>query len=85
MKTPHVVCAAIRLSDGLIVTGIRHYCETMCRQLERMNVLEPEAEQGFVDQFGNFLTRQEAFKLATSNGRVTEYNTWGVLYSEDLY
>ena len=57
------------------------------------------AEQGFIDQFGDFLTREEAWKIADSMGQIrrpTGFETFlcprkanvgddGILFSENLY
>jgi len=44
------------------------------------------AEQGFVDQFGTFLAREQAFEIAEARGQIRERTGAGrVLYSEDLY
>jgi hypothetical protein len=55
-----VVCAACRDPEGRIVTGARHFDAVMMEQIKRST--KPEAwragEQGFIDQFGAFLTRE---------------------------
>jgi hypothetical protein len=87
-----VVCAANRNSDGLIVAGARHYDDVMRAQIKsstgnwRVNTVE----QGFIDQFGNFLTRQEAWGVAFRNNQITrrcggDESGGGTLYSENLY
>lgn len=92
MKNPHIVCAALRLR-GVdfchLIIGPRHYDPVMRAQIEaggnkagwRM------AEQGFIDQFGNFLTREEAYIVAKKNGQI-KYRCGGddeKLFSENLY
>ena len=47
-------------------------------------------EQGFVDQFQHFMTREEAWKIAQASGQIIpdhprQNEPEGVLYSEDLY
>jgi hypothetical protein len=44
------------------------------------------AEQGFIDQYGQFLTRQEAYTIALEQNQIL-YPGFdsGTLYSEDLY
>ena len=81
----HVVCAAIKLEHGEIICGARHYDMVMVGVLERMDVLEPAAVQGFIDQRGNFLTREEAYAAVSKTGQVQTFHTPGTLYSEDLY
>lgn len=44
------------------------------------------AEQGFIDQRGNFLTREEAWIIAVNNNQIIRHlSSSGVLYSENLY
>lgn len=90
----YVVCAAIRLKDGLIICGARHFDPLMTELLNRIfpndtgfRLGVQNAEQGFIDQRRNFLTRQEAWKLAKENGQI-RYRCGGdndTLFSENLY
>jgi len=86
--SPKVVCAAIRcIRTGLIIAGARHFDEIMGRTIQAIASIETfaDAEQGFIDQRGNFLTRQDAYILATENGQCKTTHLVGILYSEDLY
>lgn len=93
MNGQRVVCAANRLPCGIILLGIRHWDQFMHHQA---NVLQAQtrideqeiirAEQGFVDQWGNFLTREEARVIAEKNGQIyREVGPKDELYSENLY
>lgn len=84
---PRVVCAAVRLKLGIVVCGPRHFDSTMRKMLEQLRLTVTGAEQGFVDQFGNFLTREEAWDIAHANGQILRERSRcvGTLYSEDLY
>ena len=43
-------------------------------------------EQGFINQFGEFLTREEAWVIANANGQIMRESTiQGTLFSECLY
>ncbi len=92
MKTDvpqRVVCAANRCKDtGAIVLGIRHYCPLMRANISAMNITNlVDFEQGFVDQRGNFLTREEAHVIATREGQIVR-RVGGdrvKLFSENLY
>lgn len=87
LKNRCVVCAACRFGD-IIVAGARHFDTVMHRVIDgRFSRREvSEAEQGFIDQFGIFLTREEAFILAEEKGQIKEKpNVRGTLFSEDLY
>lgn len=87
-KPRRVVCAACRWPDGHVILGVRHFSPDMrlSAALQGYDVAECR-EQGFVDQFGKYLTRQEAFKIALSQGQYRPYEPYniGTLYSEDLY
>lgn len=80
---------------SIIVMGTRHYSNLMCVGLDALvepRVLiewagEENYEQGFVDQYGTFLDRKEAWLLAESTGQI-RYRTGlptGTLYSEHLW
>ena len=85
-----VVCAAICNKDGKIVAGARHYDSVMRGQILQNGVRPPEwfsAEQGFIDQFGIFMTRKEAWKVAEDNNQIigARDSESKCLTSEDLY
>jgi len=43
-------------------------------------------DQGFVDQFGDWMDRKEAWKVATDQNQIVrEVSSPGTLYSENLY
>jgi hypothetical protein len=83
-----VVCAAVKKEDR-IITGARHYDKLM-----HATILKTEgyawwrngSTQGFVDQFGDFMTREEAWEIATAQNQIRqEVSAPGTLYSENLY
>lgn len=87
-----VVCAANRNRDtGMIICGARHFDRIMHSQMELRPASERDgwrlAEQGFINQFGDFLTRKQAWDIAEKNGQIIrDLGTGkGVLYSEHLY
>lgn len=87
-----VVCAAIQAEDGEVLLGIRHYSPDMHRQIRarpdgKKFYSAGNVQQGFVDQWGNFLTREEAWKVAEAQGQILDRvgGDGGVLYSENLY
>lgn len=82
-----IVCAAIRLKHGTIVCGPRHFDATMRKVFDQLRLSIRDAEQGFVDQFGAFLTREEAWDIAKARGQIQHERSkcLGTLYSEDLY
>lgn len=88
MEKRRVVCAACRIGK-IILAGARHFDSVMHTQLEAMNLTREQkgmAEQGFIDQFGLFMTRSEAYNLALNKGQLKDTPTIsGTLFSEDLY
>lgn len=86
-----VVCAACR-SGELIIAGARHFDSVMHRQIA---AIDPEKrprhwEQGFIDQFGVFMNRQEAMQVALAAGQPVDIERGcggdkTTLYSEGLY
>jgi hypothetical protein len=88
-----VVCAAQKFPDGTIVLGVRHYDEFVHRTLELINRHTTDSKeqakviQGFVDRFGNFLTREEAWVVAFNAGQIIRRcgGDNGKLFSENLY
>lgn len=92
-----VVCAACRYGD-LIIAGARHFSPAMCSQLDRIRedrLIEADAmgkaEQGFIDQYDVFMSREEAYEVALAAGQLnTRRSKSGnpngkTLFSEDLY
>lgn len=89
-----VVCAACKHPKyPFIVAGPRHWDDVMLRQWRIFVEVFPTSggtgrwEQGFIDQFGDFLTREEAMQVAKAAGQVNiERNGSKIeLYSEGLY
>ena len=83
-----VVSAANRWPDGTIIMGVRHYCMQMRLHMHLMGYEHGAGvEQGFIDNYNNFLTRKEAYKIADNMGQIRNEGACviGTLYSEDLY
>lgn len=90
-----VVCAACRYQDGTVLAGVRHFDDIMGNQLRMWKALDPEgfakrgrAEQGFYDNRREFLTREEALKVATEAGQregKVKHGPEDRLFSEDLW
>lgn len=88
-----IVCAAIRcIETGKILCGVRHGDDSMMGLPCDVYLIYEFEEQGFVDNRGNFLTREEAWIVAYDAGQIRY--TWngqsceregGRLYSENLY
>lgn len=79
----------MKMKDGLIVPGARHFSPDMREVLKRIYGVDYHLKvetQGFMDQRGAFLTREEALPLARANGQIRrEVGNGGQLFSEHLY
>jgi hypothetical protein len=85
-----IVCAAIRLKDGTLVVGPRHGDWIMQAQLERIHSNMRDQENGFINQDGDFLTRQEAWIEASMCKQIKKMlpinSLWtNLLFSQNLY
>lgn len=91
-----IVSAANRNTEtGEVIMGVRHFCTLMHQQLDVIEAREPgskrskgwlQADQGFVDNRGVYLSRREAWKVAEAAGQIIRRTgEEGVLYSEDLH
>ena len=83
----YVVCAANRReSDGLIICGARHWDKIMHAVADALPDRTDKWEQGFIDQYGFFLTRKEARYIVEKNKQaLRDYGLLDDLYSENLY
>lgn len=83
---PRIVCAACKFPSGRVVISIRHSDSFMHDTLSG-SPIESQAVQGFVDQFGNFHTREAAWKIAKANSQIIRRvgGDGKRLYSENLY
>jgi len=86
-----IICAANKLPNGVLLVGARHWDPIMRKQFRAMGGAEGtnthgEVVQGFIDQRGNFYTRQQALKLCIKNAQIKagKYSDTE-LFSEDLY
>lgn len=81
-----IVCAANRLGDQ-IICGARHFDSVMVQQIQARSEDWRQSEQGFINTWGEFLTREEAWIVAEENGQIINDRDWfpGLLHSEHLY
>ncbi len=87
-----VVCAAEQNRDGDVICSPRHRdpvfhkLMTMLSETER-HKWERDTVQGFVDQWGRFMTREEALDVAKSKQQIIRRCGGDSLrlYSENLY
>lgn len=95
-----IACAACRHKDGAIIVSIRHFDSFMHTTLDLRKQIDPDedwfgCEQGFVDQFGNFLDRRIAWVIAAKANQIfrlvgnqtkDDLNREDIeLFSENLY
>jgi len=82
-----IVCAAIRNGGYDIICAPRHWDSLMHVQVSLSSGNWKAAEQGFVDQRGEFLTREQAFEVAKAAGQIIRRcgGDEGRLFSENLY
>lgn len=99
-----IVCAANRHPDLAIpLLGPRHWSDAMRAQYDHIEGLmnsdsrfsgsmppHHEFEEGFIDKFGNFKTRQEAWIIAEAAGQIIrrvggDHRDGGTLYTENIY
>lgn len=89
------------MNDGSIIVGIRHYSPEMRATLTKIYgkgiklfnwwIRKPYhlrvKQQGFVDQFGRFYNREDAWKLAKEKGQIRNKIGCpdGTLFSEHLF
>lgn len=86
--TRHVVCAANRRqSDGLIICGARHWDMIMRNIADALGDTCVEWDQGFIDQWGKYLTREEAAEIVKKTGQPLREgeDLYKKLFSENLY
>ena len=92
-----VVCAACKYGD-LIIAGARHFSPAMRSQLDRIRqdrLIDDDnlgrAQQGFIDQWDVFMSREEAYQVALAAGQLNTRRSKSsnpgstTLFSEDLY
>jgi len=88
-----VVCAAIR-NNEIVILGVRHHDKFINEQIGEMidngyHWEKSNEEQGFVDQWGNFLNRKDALIVAKSSGQILKWCPGAdgskELFSENLY
>ncbi len=90
VKLPRlVVCAAMLMDDDHVITGVRHYSPEMRETLRRSygdGYHKRVKQQGFVDQMGVFLSREDAWIVAENASQIRrQVSGPGDLYSENLY
>lgn len=81
-----VVSMAACIVDGHLIVGNRHFCPIMQMTIDNLGIRDTmhdhEVMQGFVDQWGVYMSREEAWEVAKAAGQIKEVFVEGVLFSE---
>lgn len=96
ISEPRIVCSAVKNRDGQMAIGPRHMDKIMRDTIRGFNDVvsvrdwSEGSEQGFIDQFGKYYSRTEAWKIAEAAGQILrrcggDTANGGTLYSENLY
>lgn len=89
MIARRIVCAAVLHPTGELICSARHFDPLMRQQIERSALDWSAVEQGFIDQRGQFLTREAAYAVAIAARQILRPCGHGEeehrLYSEHLY
>ena len=86
-----VICAATVLPSGLMLVGARHADKAMLAQAkaagQKYALTNRADNEGFIDQFAVFMTREEAWIIASEAGQIVRRvgGDGERLYSENLY
>lgn len=87
-----IICAAIRdPKSGKVIKGFRHFDCHMRHKIEYLKLkYEDFTEEGFIDKYGEYKTREEALKIVKMSGQYLILEGLGnpdstELYSEGLY
>lgn len=80
------VSMAANIVDGVLIVGNRHFCPIMRMQIDNLSLDYSKhniiTDQGFIDQWGIFMSREEAFIVAERAGQIKKVFTNGILFSE---
>lgn len=87
MEQQRIVCAAIADGEEHVICSVRHFDLRMHAQIADSKHFWGRAVQGFIDNRGEFLTREQAFKVAMEAGQIIDRcgGDEGKLFSENLY
>lgn len=95
LEMQRIVCAAYVMEDGRIVSGVRHLSPDMRSTMKaiygdkyHLKISRAHHSGGFIDQFGNYLDRNEAWAVAKKQNQikiVLDHLKDGPLFSEHLY
>lgn len=91
VKRKIVTAANRHTGTGVLLVGARHWSKAMTAQAKAMGI-KPDSlvcesfEQGFIDQYDQWLSREDAKRIALANGQPLIGEDWGdELFSENLH
>lgn len=84
-----VVCAAVRLTNGIVIGSARHFDSVMDVTLSFLSSvgISLTGDCGFLNNKSEFMTREQAWVIAEKAGQIRKRlgQVPGILQSEDLY
>ena len=85
VTTRVIVCAAVKIGS-VVIPCVRHWDAT-CRGVTSQIALTGQEQQGFLDNFGEFLDRKQSWDVARAAGQIKHNPELcaGTLYSKHLY
>jgi hypothetical protein len=97
-KNPKIICAATKVEylaedkylKSVVICSPRHWDVIAREQFKVMNISQSNVKsetQGFVDQYGDFYTREQAWIIADKNKQIVRRvgGDHEKLFSENLY
>lgn len=91
VKRKIVTAANRHVETGVLLVGARHWSKAMSMQAKAIGIkpgsmICDSFEQGFIDQYDQFVSRKDAKRIALANGQPLLGKDWGdELYSENLH
>lgn len=87
VKRKIVTAANLHTETGTLLVGARHWSPAMIKQAKACGIKPSDShfEQGFIDQYDQWLSREDALRIATANEQTLIGEDWGVLFSENLH
>ena len=93
LSVPRIIVTAANKVGDLIIPGVRHHDSVMRSLYDALGLIKTYKieEQGFIDQYGQFVTREDARIIFDTNKQVSKRNDGQapndpkLLYSEDIH
>jgi len=95
LSVPRIIVTAANKVGNLIIPGVRHHDSVMRKLYDALGLDDIKTykieEQGFIDQYGQFVTREDARIIFDANKQISKRNDGQapndpkLLYSEDIH